>query len=275
MEKNYSVLMSVYYKENPQWLDLSIKSMLEQSIRTNEFIIIKDGPLNQKLDSVIEKYTNRYPDLFKIIVNETNLGLGPALAKGIKASTNELIARMDSDDYSVENRCEKQLLVFSENPNLDIVGSYEKEFLGDIDDVVSIHKVPEYNDDIKKFMRRRCAILHPTVMYKKSSVIKCGNYRSVRLYEDYDLFARMIFDYNVKCYNMPESLYYIRVSEDFFDRRGGLKYAITALKFKWKLFRKRHMSILDFCVSGIGQLLICILPNGMRKQFYMKALRNK
>lgn len=87
--------------------------------------------------------------------------------------------------------------------------------------------------DIAKFMRRRCAILHPTVMYKKGAVIRSGNYHSVPLYEDYDLFARMVLEYNVRSYNIQENLYYIRTSEDFFKRRGGLKYAKTVLNFKW------------------------------------------
>ena len=122
-------------------------------------------------------------------------------------------------------------------------------------------------------MRRRCSILHPTVMYKKSSVIACGNYHSVMLYEDYDLFARMVLEYDVKSYNIQESLYYIRTSEDFFKRRGGIKYAKTVLKFKWGQFKKGYMSIMDFCISGIGQAFVCILPNSLRKWFYLKFLR--
>ena len=120
-----------------------------------------------------------------IIVNETNLGLGPALAKGIENSKNELIARMDSDDYVVSTRCERQLEKFREDPKLGMVGSYEAEFVDDIDNVISIHRVPSENDEIERFMHRRCSVLHPTVMYKKSAVLKSGNYQSVLLYEDY------------------------------------------------------------------------------------------
>ena len=269
----YTVLMSVYYKEKPEYLSLSIESMLNQTVKPDEFIIVKDGPLTTELDEVINNFVTAYPKTFNIIVNETNLGLGPALAKGIENSKNELIARMDSDDYVVSTRCERQLEKFREDPKLGMVGSYEAEFVDDIDNVISIHRVPSENDEIARFMHRRCSVLHPTVMYKKSAVLKSGNYQSVLLYEDYDLFARMVLEYHIKSYNIPEPLYYIRTSEDFFKRRGGIKYAKTVLKFKWGQYRKGYMSLMDFCISGLGQAFVCVLPNSLRKIFYMKFLR--
>ena len=269
----YTVLMSVYYKEKPEYLSLSIESMLNQTFKPDEFIIVKDGPLTTELDEVINNFVTAYPKTFNIIVNETNLGLGPALAKGIENSKNELIARMDSDDYVVSTRCERQLEKFREDPKLGMVGSYEAEFVDDIDNVISIHRVPSENDEIERFMHRRCSVLHPTVMYKKSAVLKSGNYQSVLLYEDYDLFARMVLEYHIKSYNIPEPLYYIRTSEDFFKRRGGIKYAKTVLKFKWGQYRKGYMSLMDFCISGLGQAFVCVLPNSLRKIFYMKFLR--
>lgn len=252
---------------------MAVQSMLEQTIKPDEFILIKDGPLTKELDDVISKFEDENPGLFKIIVNEKNLGLGLALAKGVEASSNELIARMDSDDYSVAVRCEKQLKMFEVDSKLEIVGTYETEFIGEINSVMSVHRVPQKNEEIRKFMKRRCGILHPTVMYKKSSVLKCGNYHDVRLYEDYDLFARMIFEYAAKSYNIPEELYYIRTSDDFFHRRGGINYAKTVLGFKWNLFRKGYISLPDFCVSGLGQAFVCVLPNNIRKIFYLRFLR--
>lgn len=269
----YTVLMSVYHKEEPEYLELSIESMLNQSVKPDEFIIVKDGPLTPELDGVINTFVSSNPNLFTIIQNETNLGLGPALAKGIEASKNELIARMDSDDYSLPTRCEKQLEMFLNDPDLGMVGTFEAEFLDSTDNVISIHRVPESNEEIEQFMHRRCSVLHPTVMYKRSAVLKSGNYHSVLLYEDYDLFARMVLEHHIKSYNIQESLYYIRTSEDFFKRRGGVKYAKTVLKFKWGQFRKGYMSPMDFCISGLGQAFVCILPNKIRKGFYMKFLR--
>ena len=266
--------MSVYIKEKAEYFKLSIQSMLDQTVPPDEFIIVKDGPLTPELNAVLDYYEQKYPDLFTIISNKVNLGLGPALAKGVMVSRNELIARMDSDDISEQSRCEKQLAVFEKDLELEMVGTFEAEFIGDKDNIVSIHRVPETHVDIAKFMRRRCAILHPTVMYKKSAVIRSGNYHSVPLYEDYDLFARMVLEYNVRSYNIQESLYYIRTSEDFFKRRGGLKYTKTVLDFKWNQYKKGYMSITDFFISGIGQAIVCLVPNKVRKWIYISFLRN-
>ena len=127
--------MSVYYKENPEWLDLAINSMLNQTILTNDFVIIKDGPLTNELDDVINKYLLKYPNLFNIVALEKNVGLGAALKIGVEKCKNEWIARMDSDDYSIPTRCEKQLKRIIENPNLDIVGSCIAEFEDNIDNL--------------------------------------------------------------------------------------------------------------------------------------------
>lgn len=275
MKNKYSVLLSVYYKETPENLDKSIYCMVNQTIPPNEFIIVKDGPLTNALETVLQKYDVAYPGLFNFIKNEKNIGLGLSMAKGVLASKNELIARMDSDDWSSLDRCEKQLEMFKKYPEIGMVGSNVTEFINDIDNTVAYHNVPETNEEIIKFMRKRIALIHPTVIFKRSLVLKSGNYKSVLLYEDYDLFARMIFEHKVKCYNIQEPLYAVRVSEDFFNRRGGTKYARTVLKFKWSMYKRGYMSLIDYIISGIGQALVCIMPNGLRELFYKKLLRRQ
>lgn len=271
--QKYSILMSVYYKEKPEWLRISIDSMLSQTVKPDEFIIVKDGVLTKELDNIISDYNESYPGLFNIITLEENVGLGPALAVGIKICRNEIIIRMDSDDYSVPERCEKLLNKLAENPECDVIGSYEAEFEHSISNIVAVHKVPETVAEVSSFMRKRCALLHPTVLYKKSSVIKCGNYRSVKLYEDYDLFMRMIVEKNMKGCNIPENLYYIRINDDFFKRRGGFTYMKTAVNFKFKQYKNKNISLSDFIISAGGQALVCLLPNSVRKEFYLRILR--
>ena len=268
----YSVLMSVYFKENPDWLKLSIQSMLNQTIKPSEIVIIKDGVLTKELDIVLEQFKNEYPSMFNIIALEENVGLGEALRVGIVSCKNELIARMDSDDYSDPTRCEKQLKIFKDNPTFDVVGTFEGEFENEISNLISVHKVPEFSTEIAQFMKKRCALLHPTVMYRKSFVLKCGNYRHVPLYEDYDLFIRFI-ENNAKCYNIQETLYFMRVNDAFYKRRGGLNYAKTVLKFKYKQYQNGFMSVSEFLVSAGGQAIVCLMPNKIRKYIYLNFLR--
>lgn len=269
----YSVLMSVYHKEKPEWLDIALQSIFNQTAEASEIVLVKDGPLTKELDMVIEKFEKKYPGKFNIVPLEKNLGLGLALREGILHCKYDLIARMDADDYIVPERCARQLEVFEKEPEYDCVGCYEAEFESTIDDVVAIHKVPETSDEISKFMKRRCALLHPTVIFRKNAVIAAGNYRSVILYEDYDLFMRMVLEHNAKCYNIQESLYYIRVNNDFYKRRGGFKYMCTVLKFKNLQRKKGFMSVVDFIISAGGQAVVCLLPNKIRRWFYLNYLR--
>lgn len=269
----YSILMSVYHKEKPEWLITSIDSMLKQTVKADQFVIVKDGELTEGLDRVIESYNNQYPELFTIIRIPNNVGLGPALKIGLKYCKNELVARMDSDDYSCPKRCEKQLQVFENHPEYDAVGCFEAEFENNIDNIISIHKVPEESHEIYNFMKRRCALLHPTVMYKKSAIIKCGGYKDVRLYEDYDLFMRLVIEEEAKCYNIQENLYYIRINNDFFKRRGGISYMKTAIKFKFRQCQKGYIAKKDFIISAGSQMIVCMLPNKVRKSIYLNFLR--
>lgn len=272
MNNKYSVLMSVYYKENPEWLDIAIKSMMEQTIVTDDFVIIKDGKLTQELDTVLKKYEEKYPEIFNIIQLENNVGLGPALKIGVENCKNELIARMDSDDYSIQTRCEKQLQVFNDDENIDMVGSSVAEFVDNIDNIQAYRMLPETNEDIYKFARRRNPFAHPSIMFKKSKVLEAGNYRSYYLCEDYDMWVRMI-EKDAVCYNFKEILVYMRISKDFYKRRGGIKYLKSILKFKKEQYKKGFYTTKDFIISSCAHIVMCLLPNFLRDFLYRKILR--
>lgn len=270
--ENYSVLMSVYYKEKPEWLDIAIRSMINQTIMTNDFVIVKDGPITEDLEKVIAKYKESYPEIFNIINLKENVGLGLALKIGIEKCKNELIARMDSDDFSISTRCEKQLEKFKENPQLDIIGSSIAEFIDSIDNVQAYRILPETDAEIKKFARRRNPFGHPSVMLRKSKVLEAGNYKPYYLCEDYDMWIRMI-EKNAQCYNFKDILVYMRIGEDFYKRRGGIKYLKSILKFKKEQYKKGFFSRKDYIVSSVAHIVMCLLPNRIRDMLYKKILR--
>lgn len=270
----YSVLMSVYYKEKPEWLDYSIDSMLKQTIFPDEFVLVEDGPLTPELDSVVEKYVKKYPKLFNIVKIKKNGGLGPALKKGVEACSNEYIARMDSDDYSVPNRIEKQFEIFKKDPELGLVGTNVSEFINNIDNVVCDVILPEKNNEIIKFSKKRNPFRHPSVMFKKSDVLKAGNYREYYLCEDYDMWVRMIRS-GCKCYNIQEILVYMRISEDFYKRRGGIKYLKSINRFKKEQFKLGYFTRAEYLKSIIPHAVVCLMPNFMRDWIYRNLLRKK
>lgn len=269
---DYSVLMSVYYKDNPEWLKESIQSMLNQTIKTNDFVIVEDGTLPNELENVIKFYEKNQKNIFNIIRIEKNGGLGPALALGIMNCKNELIARMDSDDYSIPNRCELQLRKFNADEELSIIGSNIAEFVDDINNIQAYRILPEKDDEIKKFAKKRNPFGHPSVMFRKSKILEAGNYRSYYLVEDYDMWIRLI-EKKAKCYNFKEVLVYMRISEDFYKRRGGIKYLKSILKFKNEQLKNGYFTIGDYLKSTIPHVVVCLIPNMIRDYIYKKFLR--
>jgi len=274
IDKKYSVLMSVYYKENPEFLETSIESMLNQTLKPDEIVIVKDGKLTKELDEVIEYYTSKYQNLFTIVALRENIGLGLALNEGLKACRNELVARMDSDDISVENRCELQVEEFIKNENLCIVGTMIYEFYDDPDNIVSARIVPKKHEDILKFSRRRSPFNHPTVMYKKSEVLRCGGYRDIKRKEDIDLFGRML---NQGCLsmNIDKPLLLFRSNEDNFKRRKSWENCRSYIAVIYDFWKKGYSSTIDLVYVIVGQLIMFISPVWLLKRISDTLLRKK
>lgn len=268
----YSFLMSVYYKEKPDYLKTSIDSMLNQTQKPDEIIIVEDGKLTEELEEVIEKYKKENPNIFTVVKLEKNIGLGLALNKGIEISRNELIARMDSDDISRPNRCEKQLKRFEEKPGLSIVGSYIDEFKDTIENIISMRKVPRTTEEIYEFAKRRSAFNHPTVMYKKSEILKQNGYANLRRNQDVDLFGRMMFA-GCKAENIDEALVLFRTNDDLAKRRKSwenTKSYINTIKKFWKI---GYSSFNDYIVVAIAQIGMYIMPVKLQYLIYKIFLR--
>jgi len=266
--------MSVYFKEKPEQLQTAIESMLKQTVFPDEIVIVKDGHLPDELNDVIDNYAERYVSLFKVIQLEKNSGLGIALQRGILECSNELVARMDSDDYSHPNRIERQLLEFEKDPELCVCGCFENGFENDVTNTVWVHAVPEHNESILHYMQRRCAMLHPTLVYKKSAIIEIGNYCDVPLFEDYDLLIRIVKN-KKKCYNIQEGLYSIRVDASFYKRRSGIHYLKKSYSFRIGHFKQGFFSFSNLIVAGGFQAFVCIMPFFIVKFIYKKLLRKK
>ena len=270
----YSCLIAVYYKDNPAYLELSLNSMIEQTICPDEIVLVEDGPLCDDLYRVIERYKINYPDLLQVISLDQNRGLGNALNCGIKHCRNELVARMDSDDISLPHRCEKQLIEFTKNPSLTIVGTQIYEFIDTADNIVCSRAVPVTYDGILKFSRRRSPFNHPTVMYKKSKVIECGGYCTYNRKEDLDLFIRMLRS-GYYAINLPEVLLYYRSSIDNLKRRKTWKNCSEYINIMYKFYRQGHLGCLDMLYVLFGQLFIFLAPKKLLKPLSNSLLRKK
>lgn len=267
MEK-YSVLMSLYKKERPEYLRLALVSMLNQTVKPDEIVLVEDGPLTDELYAVLEEYR----PYLTIVVNKINLGLGLALNEGLHVCRNELVARMDTDDISKPDRCEKQLNRFAEKPELAIVGSHIDEFVGTKEHIVSQRRVPLSNEDIYDFAKRRSAFNHPTVMYKKDAVLAEGGYSDLKRNQDVDLFGRMLFN-GCQAENIDEALLWFRSSDELVARRKSWENTCSYIATIKKFWKMGYSSFKDFATVAIAQTGMFILPTKLQNFVYKKFLR--
>lgn len=273
MENNkYSFLISVYKKEHPEFLKVALDSMVNQTLKPSEIVLICDGPLTEDLNHIIDDYNKKYPNVFNIIRLENNVGLGVALSVGVNHCSNELIARMDSDDYSDPNRMKVTIEYLTENPDTDLVGTNCVEFEEDIDNPISLREMPISHEEIVKYSKTRNPYVHPSVTFKKTKLLEAGNYRHYLWIEDYDMWVRMIL-VGAKCANIPQTLTYMRINDDFYRRRGGFKYMRAILKFKKEMYRIKYITFRQYLKTSFATIVMSFLPNFIRKRMYKKVLR--
>lgn len=270
----YSVLMSVYKNEKVEYFNEAIESLLNQTAPPDEIVLVRDGMVYEELQNTIDGYVSKYPNIFTYLPLEENGGLGKALAYGLPYCRNELIGRMDTDDISVPNRFEKQLDFMQNNPDVDIVGGNIAEFLGSPEQIVQYRVVYGTHEEIVNDIQNRSPMNHVTVMFKKSSVLKAGNYESFYQFEDWYLWVKMYLS-GCKFANLNDNLVNVRIF-DMSARRGGKKY-YKSCKRLLKIMREnkiigRFKYIKVKTVRFIGYVL---LPNKLRSFLYTKMLRKK
>ena len=272
--REYSVLMSVYCKEKPEYLKQSIESIQLQTFSTDDFVLVCDGPLTPELDAVIADKQQEMNNILKVVKLEKNGGLGNALNEGLKHCKNELVARMDSDDIAYPDRCEKQVNIFNAQPEISICSGIVEEFTTLYRIVDSKRVPPETNKEIIEFAKKRNPFNHPCVMYKKSAVEAVGSYQDFYLLEDYYLWLRMLMA-GYQGYNIQEPLLHMRAGSDMYLRRAGWKYARMQIKlFKFMKEQKfiGNFQYIKSCIIRVGSSLA---PNWLRKIMFEHILRKK
>ena len=270
-ELKFSVSMCTYGKDNPEWLKRAVDSILNQTVKPNEVVLVVDGPVPTELDAVILEY-EKMP-VFKVVRLEENQGLGNALRVAIDNSSYDLIARMDSDDVSVENRFEQQLKCFVLDNDLDVVGGNITEFVGEESNIVSIREVPENDVDIKKYLKKRCPFNHMTVMFKKQSVLDVDNYLDWFYNEDYYLWLRMFLN-NKVFMNTGTILVNMRTGEDMYRRRGGFKYFKSEAKLQKFMLKNKIIGLGTYLVNVTKRFIVeVLLPNKIRGWAFKKFAR--
>ncbi len=268
----FSVLMSVYKNDHPEYLRQSLDSILYQTMKPNEIVLVIDGFIPKDIKQIIDMYIKNEPTL-KIVKLEENQGLGIALREGLKQCSYPLVARMDADDICVLNRFEKQLQAFEADETLSVVGGYIQEFIDAVENKVGIREVPLEHKEICKYMKFRCPLNHMTVMFKKEDVEKCGSYMKWQSNEDYYLWLRMYL-HHCKFKNLDEVLVYARVGREMYQRRGGIAYfKITASTQKYML--QNHITTVpQYLYNMLVRFIVQVVcPNSLRGFIYQHFAR--
>lgn len=272
MPVNYSVLMSVYYKEHPDYLRQSMQSIYDQTVPTDDFVLVCDGPLTPELDAVIADMQQQFGPRLNVCHLLKNGGLGKALNFGIGQCKNDLVARMDSDDVSRPDRCERQLAVFQNHPEYSLVSGIVEEFSDTITNVSVRRIVPEHQNDIIAFAKKRNPFNHPCIMYKKSDVEVAGGYQDFYLLEDYYLWIRML-QQDFIGYNLQEPLLWMRAGSDMYKRRGGWKYVQSQRNLFKYMAQTGFITGSQYQIQSAIRLIGAVVPNWLRAFLFKQILR--
>ena len=271
--EEYSVLMSVYERENPVFFRDSIESMRKQSLPFSDFVLVCDGPLGKELEEIVQWAESCLGERFQCIRLPENRGLGKALAEGITHCRHDIVARMDSDDLSRPERCRLQIEAM-EKGGYDIVGCALEEFRETPGDTGHVRLSPEHQEEIRVYAGKRNPFNHPCVMYRKSAVLKAGNYVDFPGFEDYCLWIRML-QKGAKAYNLQKALLDMRSGEGMYDRRGGASYIRSVLRFQKYLKKEGVIGTGTFLKNCTVRTIVGIIPGSLRKEFYRIFLRKK
>ena len=216
--------MSVYRNDRPEFVERAVNSVTAyQTLKPDEIVLVVDGPIPLALTELIDSFENITEFNFKVIRLPENKGLGNALRIGMKHTTNEIVARMDSDDVSSIDRFKKQIEFMKANPEISVCGGQISEFIDNEKNIVAHRLVPLTPEDCRRYYQDRDPLNHMTVMFRKSVVLNVGNYQPWHLDEDTYLWGRLL-KAGYKIANISDILVNVRVGKDMYARRGGWKY---------------------------------------------------
>ena len=269
--ENYSVLTTIYAKDTSIALKQCIDSMLAQTVITNDYVIVADGPISQDLSDVIISYKEKY-EFINFVQMPENKGLGLALNEGLRHCKNDLVARLDADDISLKERCELQLKEFEKDPELAMVGSDMYEFEDDPNNINSIKVMPHTYEEVYKYGKRRNAFNHSSVMYKRSIVAKCGNYSTKKRSQDVELFSTILAN-KYKCININEPLIKYRTGSSQIQRRQKWEDVRSDLKVFYSNYKIGYSGIFDYLYALITHVVFFLLPELVANFLYKKIFR--
>ena len=271
----FSVLMSVYHKENAAFFDLALHSILvEQGLLPTEFVLVCDGPLTPELDAVIDEYTQRFPKILRVFRTENNQGLGKALNYGLEQCRYSLVARADSDDVCDKDRFAEQVRYMDEHPEVSVISSYIDEFDTDWHSPCKKKELPLTHEELAKMAKFRNPINHMAAMFRREDILEIGSYRHVPYIEDYELWVRAIVN-GKRLGNVGKVLVHARVGNGMVARRGNRAYIKSWQELSKYMLENQMSNRFEYARNMASIRAFVYMPGGMKEFVYKKILRKK
>lgn len=246
-----SVLMSTY-NESLDWIDKSIKSILDQTYTNFEFIIVCDNPQNDDLQTYLKEYEKKDKRI-KLLINDTNIGLASSLNKAFEYSKGEFIARMDADDISYPNRFMNQIRFIKDNKDIDLLCG-NVDIINETGKVTKRSKHIEYNDEqLRELLEIGNVLMHPTFFMKRNSFEKIGGYRSFPAAEDYDFILRALSQ-NLKLYQFNETVLKYRMRENSMTFGNALISQLCTTYIQELYKERKHEGKDSFSIEKLNEI---------------------
>lgn len=258
--------MSVYSKEKPEYLEACLKSLILQTVKADELVLVEDGPISTEMELII--------DNFRLELNivsvrlKRNIGLAGALNAGLYHCLYEIIIRMDADDIALPDRINMQMEYMRSNPKVTASSGCIEEF-NDEGQTLSYRILPLKHGDLISFAKQRSPLSHPAVVFRKSAIISVGGYPDIYP-EDYLLWIILISKGFV-IGNISEPLVRMRMGNAIFTRRGlrMLKGEIKIHKFMLDI---NLINKFEFYKIVMSKIIVRMLPS-LIKSFLYKVAR--
>ncbi|WP_353149301.1 sugar transferase [Pollutimonas bauzanensis] len=263
---SFSVLMSIYHAEHPDYLRQALQSLLDQTLKADEVILVEDGPLPAVLTMIIESF--RASLNINSVRLATNGGLAVALNEGLKHCRHELIARMDGDDISLPQRFEKQIAFMEGNADIAASSTALDEF-DENGTVFSSRILPLTHDELVRFAKTRSPISHAAAIFRKSAVLAVGGYPLFKRSQDVALWSLLLMQ-GYKLANLPDKLFMVRAGAGFMSRSGlqSFKYEYAVIRYQRKI---GFLSSFDFVKNITIRFILAVAPASIKKQLYAHA----
>jgi glycosyltransferase involved in cell wall biosynthesis len=267
--KDYSVsvLMSLFFKENPQYFQEALQSLADQTVLPDEIVIICEGELPHQLHQVLAKYRDIFGDEIFKAVPARSKGFSNCLNEGLQLCSKNWVVRFDTDDICLPHRIEKQLEHLRKNSEAVISSAPLIEFDETMQVQTGIRDVPLEHDAILRCGKWKNPFNHPSTIYRREVVLELGGYPPVKANEDYALFAKLLTKGYVAC-NYDKPLVKARTGAGLILRRRGRKYLkgeIECLRFMYEI---GFLNTYQYLVHLSTKMIIRSMPPFFVKRVY-------